>query len=292
MADRHRGGDPRAAVPTPAEPEKKKKKRIRFKSRRDTWREKTPKEKARERTAKAEAEAQVKAKADGDGDAVKATTGKETLTTGEETPTSSKTETGEETPDIASDDRASCSSEEDDPLSSPSNRLLLRTTAAAALASLARTQRLFDEDDDSTRFDKKASRAWTPPDANRAAGLCATPLVAEALEAWYVARGGDAAGMPTRDEIEEAREGARRGFAASRGGGDDADPEASARRLDVERWWMRRWRRGLLAHAHLEVEAKDRSGDVSARGGFGAGRAASRWPPGSGPADPSLARDA
>ena len=88
--------------------------------------------------------------------------------------------------------------------------------------------------------------------------------------------------MPTRDEIEEAREGARRGFAASRGGGDDADPEASARRLDVERWWMRRWRRGLLAHAHLEVEAKDRSGDVSARGGFepdAAAVAAGEWPP-------------
>ena len=52
--------------------------------------------------------------------------------------------------------------------------------------------------------------------------------------------------------------------------------------MDVERWWMRRWRRGLLAHAHLEVEAKDRSGDVSARGGFepdAAAVAAGEWPP-------------
>ena len=216
----------------PAEPEKKKKKRIKFKSRRDTWREKTPKEKAKERTAKAEAEAEVKVKADGDGDAVKATTGEETPTTREEIPV--KATTGEETPDFASDDRASCSGEEDDPLSSPSNRLLLRTTAAAALASLARTQRLWDEDDASDAFETHSGldaidvEAWTPPDANRAAGLDAHPLVAEALEAWYVARGGDAAGMPTRDEIEEAREGARRGFAASLASGSGRLVDAGA----------------------------------------------------------------
>ena len=185
---------------------KKKKKKA---SRRDAWREKTVRDLARERRAEAK-KAREKAKAAEtraaeSTDASGVRVGRRVSGEGRRARADDPGEM-----EIFADDgtgREPSRTDADDPTECPSNRLLLRTTAAAALASAAREQRRWD-DYDAAAFARRAKLAgggaecYTSLDAidaepasafdaaRSALALDGWPLVSEALELWYAARGG------------------------------------------------------------------------------------------------------
>ena len=256
----------------------KKKRRRR---RREAWREKTAKELAKD--AKAELRSAKKAKRDHARRLEKANEANETSirdarpddARGEGPPVDaidgSRDGDSGDAPADASDDSDDSDGEED-PLASSSNRLLLRATAAATLASFAHVQRHWDELDRGealSRYDQDATLdaidvddaddvdgAWRPrkrEEYNRVLKFADVPETVEALELWYAARGGDAAGAPSRAEIRAAREGVRVAFAAHRArradyedpGEADEAAERFARDAHIETWWTARWREGL-----------------------------------------------
>ena len=249
---------------------KKKKKKA---SRRDAWREKTVRDLARERRGEAK-KAREKAKA-AETRAAESTDASESASgaASREKATERADEKNPGEMEIFADDgtgREPSRTDADDPTECPSNRLLLRTTAAAALASAAREQRRWD-DYDAAAFARRAKLAGggaechssldaidaepaSAFDAARSAlALDGWPLVSEALELWYAARG---------RRGRRAREGGGGGGARGRPAGvRRAGPtlgrgrrphalrraQAFASGFDVFRWWIARWRDGLLA---------------------------------------------
>ena len=260
-----------------AGPKKKRRRR-----RREAWREKTAKELAKD--AKAEARSAKKAKRDAAQRLEKANEANEASIRdsadddAREGPPvaamdgSRDGDSGDAPADASDDDSDDDSDSEEDPLASSSNRLLLRATAAATLASFAHVQRHWDELDRGealSRYDQDATLdaidvddaddadgAWRPrkrEEYNRVLKFADVPETVQALELWYAARGGDAAGAPSRADIRAAREGVRVAFAAHRArradyedpGEADEAAERFARDARIETWWTARWREGL-----------------------------------------------